>query len=345
MAHSLLLLPPHDAWPAWTGAPPLDDEDREKPYRLLNTRGYCYARLDLNGFPVNPAARAHPVFKPLDPLRALTVMLRRRPAVVICFFESSALLVLLLRRVFRFRGKVVVVDLSLPGWRPKTAILNLAVPRADAILPYSVAQAHAIHDTWPDAKLVYPVQAQVDPEFYAETPDQPDGPVLAVGDDVSRDYPTLLAAAGSVPHRIAIRSKRLQQDGLPPNVEILSDPLPLPAYRDLLGTASIMVLPLAPMVNGGGTSALVQAMACGKAVVVSASPGIADYVEDGVTGLVVPCHDPDALAVATNRLLTDHELRRRMGAAARQRALRLNSYEAWADTIDTVVKLVDREPG
>jgi glycosyltransferase involved in cell wall biosynthesis len=240
---------------------------------------------------------------------------------------------------------VVVVDLSVPGWRPKNAILNLAVPRADAILPYSVAQAQAIRDTWPDAKLVYPVQAQVDPAFYTETPDQPDGPVLAVGDDVSRDYPTLLAAAASVPHRIVIRSKRLQPDGLLPNVEVLSKPLPLPSYRDLLGTASVMVLPLAPMVNGAGSSALVQAMACGKASVVSASPGILDYVEDGVTGFIVPCSDPEALGAAINRLLTDHDLRRRMGAAARQRALRLNSYEAWADTIETVVNLLDRGPG
>lgn len=344
MACSLLLLPPHKVWPAWTGAPPPDDEDIEKPYRILAARGFSYARLDLNGLPANPAARAHPLFQALDPLRALSVVMRRRPDVVICFFESSALLVLLLRGLFRFRGKVIVVDLGLPGWRPRDVILNLAVPRADAILPYSIAQVEAIRATWPAAKLLHPVQAPVDVSFYAETPDQPHGPVLAVGDDVSRDYGTLLAAAPSVGHHITIRSKRLASDGLPPNVALLSKPLPLPAYRDLLGTAAFMVLPLHPMVNGGGTTALVQAMACGKAVVASASPGILDYIEDGVTGFIVPFNDPGAMAAAINRLLVDHDLRRRMGAAARQRAVRCNSYEAWADTIETVVGLLEEQP-
>ena len=81
-------------------------------------------------------------------------------------------------------------------------------------------------------------------------------------------------------------------------------------------------------------------MATGKAVVVSASPGVIDYVEDGVTALVVPCGDADALRDAVNRLLTDHDLRRRMGAAARERAMRYNSYEAWADTLESVARQV-----
>jgi len=42
-------------------------------------------------------------------------------------------------------------------------------------------------------------------------------------------------------------------------------------------------------------------------------------VVDGVTGLVVPVGDDDALAQALIRLLSDPDLRRRMGSAARRR--------------------------
>ena len=341
---SLLLLPPHQDWQAWTGAPPLDDEDREKPYRLLSKRGFSWTRLDLGEFPANPAANAHPLFRAIDPFRALRVLLTRRHTdLVICFFESAALLVLLARRVLGFRGKVVVVDLGMPGWRPRRMILDLVVPRADAILPYTTSQVKLIRDTWPNAKLVIAVQAQVDTEFYAEAPDRTDGPVVAIGDDLSRDYKTLLAAAQFVPHRIVIRSKMVPSNGLPSNVEIIGK-LSLPAYRDLIASASIIVLPMHSVENGGGTSVLVQAMASGKAVVASASPGILDYVEDGETALLVPCGDAGALATAVTRLLNDHDLRRRMGNAARQRALRFNSYEAWADTIETVANLVTKHP-
>ena len=63
-----------------------------------------------------------------------------------------------------------------------------------------------------------------------------------------------------------------------------------------------------------------EAMAHGRPVVATAVGGLAEAVEDGVTGLVVPPRDPAALSGAIERLLGDAELRRRLGAAARERA-------------------------
>jgi glycosyltransferase involved in cell wall biosynthesis len=60
-----------------------------------------------------------------------------------------------------------------------------------------------------------------------------------------------------------------------------------------------------------------EAMAHGRAVVASAVGGLVDAVEDGVTGMLVPPRDPDALRAALERLLTDAALRTRLGAAAR----------------------------
>jgi glycosyltransferase involved in cell wall biosynthesis len=61
-----------------------------------------------------------------------------------------------------------------------------------------------------------------------------------------------------------------------------------------------------------------EAMAYGRPVIASAVGGLRDAVDDGVTGLLVPPGDPIALRAAIERLLGDAELRRRLGAAARE---------------------------
>lgn len=69
----------------------------------------------------------------------------------------------------------------------------------------------------------------------------------------------------------------------------------------------------------GMSNALLEAMAAGLPVVATAVGGTPEVVVDGVTGILVPPRDPDALAEAILRLLRDPDLRRSMGQAARAR--------------------------
>ena len=76
----------------------------------------------------------------------------------------------------------------------------------------------------------------------------------------------------------------------------------------------------------------VEAMACGLPVINAAIPhsGVAWVSRDGETGLTVPVDDPAAFAVAANHLLADPALRARLGAAARERAIREFDHEVMA---------------
>lgn len=58
--------------------------------------------------------------------------------------------------------------------------------------------------------------------------------------------------------------------------------------------------------------------------------GLVDAIEDGVTGILVPPKDTDALTRALARILDDEALRSRLGAAARERAATLFD----ADTVN-----------
>lgn len=65
--------------------------------------------------------------------------------------------------------------------------------------------------------------------------------------------------------------------------------------------------------------AVLEAAASGLPVVAYAEGGIPELVTDAVTGLLPPSDDVDALSASLSRLAADDDLRRRMGAAARER--------------------------
>lgn len=82
--------------------------------------------------------------------------------------------------------------------------------------------------------------------------------------------------------------------------------------------------------EGFGVACL-EAMAHGRPVVATDVGGLRDLVVDGETGLVVPPRDPAALRVALQLLLGDPDLRRKLGAAGRERAGSHFSWEAVTD--------------
>lgn len=70
-----------------------------------------------------------------------------------------------------------------------------------------------------------------------------------------------------------------------------------------------------------GMSAI-QAMACGVTVVSTPSGSISEFIDDGVTGLLVPEGEPAALADALAHVLINGERRRELAQRARDEALR-----------------------
>jgi glycosyltransferase involved in cell wall biosynthesis len=77
-----------------------------------------------------------------------------------------------------------------------------------------------------------------------------------------------------------------------------------------------------PSHREGFPRSVMEAAAMAKPSVVTEIRGCRQTVEHGVTGLMVPLRDPPALAAALERLLRSPADRARMGAAAREKALR-----------------------
>jgi glycosyltransferase involved in cell wall biosynthesis len=79
-----------------------------------------------------------------------------------------------------------------------------------------------------------------------------------------------------------------------------------------------------------------EAMACGVPVLASASGGVPELIEDGVTGRLVPRLDTQALARALREMSADRARLLEMGAAARTRAERLLTWARSAERLERV---------
>lgn len=77
-----------------------------------------------------------------------------------------------------------------------------------------------------------------------------------------------------------------------------------------------------PSYREGLPKSLIEAAACGRAVVTTDVPGCRDAIDPDKTGLLVPVRDPQALADAIARLAGDATLRQAMGTAGRALAER-----------------------
>ena len=70
--------------------------------------------------------------------------------------------------------------------------------------------------------------------------------------------------------------------------------------------------------NEGTPVSLIEALACGKAVVATNVGGVADIVRPRETGLLVPSNDPEALTQGILTLLAQPSLRKKMGEVGRK---------------------------
>jgi glycosyltransferase involved in cell wall biosynthesis len=254
--------------------------------------------------------------------------LRNRPAVVYRNIVSS-------RYYIRSRGQL--------------AFNRIVLGRADWVVAISHRVAEESHQLLHiDTDRIVVIGNARDPEVYRPADTRRDGPVrmIAVGafhpDKRPERYMELVStlrqrgvdveAAWAGEGALFDEMRPLAADA---GVELLGRRNDVPA---LLQGSDIYVLTSR---SEGMAGVLVEAAMAGLPIVTTDVEGAEEVVEDGVSGLIVGVDDRAALVDAVARLAADSELRRRMGAAARERAVERFSIEAlagqWINVLDRIV--------
>lgn len=176
--------------------------------------------------------------------------------------------------------------------------------------------------------------------------------VLAVGRLVSyKGFDVLVTAMAGInakcliigegPEHSNLRQK-IQQLGIGHKVELLGKVEDLVPYYQ---ACRVFVLPSVTRVEAFGI-VQVEAMACGKPVVNTfVESGTHKVSLDGETGCTVPPGDPDALAAALTRLLSDSDLSKKFGEAARVRSReKFSSHAMIAKVLDVYTGIMEGVP-
>lgn len=164
------------------------------------------------------------------------------------------------------------------------------------------------------------VRFGVDCSFFEARP-YPERPmVFSAGGDRDRDARTLFEALELV-HRalpdvdLVVQSKSdlVAPAGVKKVAKLTHEEL-----RSMYAMASVVTIATRENLHFSGMTVALEAMATARPVVLTATPGVDDYISDGSNGLLAPVRDPSLLAEHTIALLQDRSAAEAFGRRARR---------------------------
>jgi glycosyltransferase involved in cell wall biosynthesis len=298
---------------------------------------------------------------------------RRRYDHVFSDGEHIGLPLALLLRLSRRRLRHVMIG-HLLTTRSKRLVFRFLKPQSRI----DITLLHATHQSQEAVKLlgVAPdrirlIPYQADTRFWRPQSGPQREPLIATAGLEYRDYHTLAQAVRGLPAHLIIAAgshwsrhrHNLGAAMLPANVEVVA--LDYLALRDLYARAAFVVVPLRQVDNQAGITTILEAMAMGKAVIVSATAGQRDVIRGRLwtatgrgavhgdptvfgisgsaaqreTGIYVPPADPEGLRRAMTYLLEAPGEAERLGTAGRE------LVETWMDLDGFVVRVADALQG
>jgi glycosyltransferase involved in cell wall biosynthesis len=197
-----------------------------------------------------------------------------------------------------------------------------------------------------DPERVHLALLGVDARFNEPLPEPASTRVLAVGRDLGRDYSTFATAMRGldVPATLVASSRNLVGVDLPDNVTVELD-VPPARLRSLYAGASCVVVPTRARefdqgADCSGQTVLLDSMAMGRATVISRRATLDEYIDHRRTAVVVPPEEPIALRQGIDEVLSDDDLRRRLGIEGRARVEQSHTTPLFARRLAEILRSV-----
>jgi glycosyltransferase involved in cell wall biosynthesis len=288
--------------------------------------------------------------------------------------ETTGSILGALNRLRRKRPRLVMIAHLLTPSKKRLLLRLLGIRHtADCLIVHSTAQQQAaVTQLGLRAEQVTLLPYQTDQRFWVTQSRKPKRQISSAGLEY-RDYDTLVEAARDLDIDVLIAAAShwsthqtgLGSDALPRNVRVVS--LDYTALREAYADSLFVVVPLRDADNQAGITTILEAMAMGKAVVVSHTRGQTDVVRDrrhfsrsnplrttqpewarllgasdmtanGHTGIYVQPYDADELRRAISFLLDHPEQAAIMGANGRRLVEETMGLNHFVDRVTATIR-------
>lgn len=252
----------------------------------------------------------------------------------------------LLQRLFRSRRtRVAHVLVDFP-WAAAPSRLTLALKRLQIQVEASAITRIIAHGS-PEEVERLATAFRIAPEkftflhyhhtLYGSQYEVSEGDYIFTGGD-DRDYATLIKAVRDLPLRViicALRRDYFKALQIPAHVEIRT--VSQEEFDRLLGGAKAVVIPLpANDIHTGGHTVITNAMTMGKPVIVAGRDEYRAFIQSGVTGLLLPPGDVEALHDAIRKVVEDPQFAHLLGHNAKI-AARIYAPEAFFSRVFDII--------
>ena len=239
---------------------------------------------------------------------------------------------------------IVVAQLIVPQkkesvtQRLKTAFTRYALHRVDCVIVYSSIEVEQFVQEFGNGRTRFqftPLGIDALPPLKVE-----DNGYIFAGGRSNRDYTTLIKAMKALDYPLHIAAQRfnIPDTQLPVNVHTHFNAFGQD-FLDLLAGAALVVIPLDRPDESSGQLVLLQAMALGKAIIITQNRGVADYYHGGESVILVPPHDVALLEKEIARLMREPEERQRLGKNAAKKAAEFTLHAQAKNVADILLAM------
>lgn len=262
-------------------------------------------------------------------LTLLGLLKRRSHRLVFAMSERTGIPFSALNRLLPQRKKFVTM-FTCWSERQEKFITSFNLFRAmDAIAVHCQSMKQHLVKLGAATEHVHVLPYSIDHRFFSPIPDisAEKNLIMSIGEVRSRDYGSLFQAVAGLPVNLRVAASgswyaREKNNSLkiqpPPNTKMMGH-IPRIELRNLYTRSQFVVIPVYDTVYSAGVTGVLEANCMGRPVIAFHSQGLADFIIEGETGMLVPAGDVAGMRDAIQYLLGHPEEAKRMGRNARQR--------------------------